>query len=221
MRAEPRRGPAVLVVDPALAGIERPRRRLERPRAKIVDEVDERRGSLERRRLVRYAHLECPETGMRSYVPPEARVVRRETGCRHALDEPLPVGIRLQGRRRTATRKKREHLGANRQHPRLTPFEVRRVRRQRQHEREPGEDCLHDAETRVGVGHSDVDVQAADSLPARSRAGVRNEVAVALGRGDVELGGNCGRVTVFVYKKRRGDGPRSGDPSPHWKDCFA
>src|SRR4051794_14509057 len=72
VRPEPRRRPAVLVVDAALCRVEWPRRRVERPRAEIVEEADERRRLLGGGRLVGCADLERPELRMRADVPPEA-----------------------------------------------------------------------------------------------------------------------------------------------------
>src|SRR3989441_5339842 len=51
VRSEARRGPAILLVDPTLGGLERPRRRLDRPLAERMHETDQGGGVLDRGRL--------------------------------------------------------------------------------------------------------------------------------------------------------------------------
>src|SRR5207244_9124307 len=93
VRPEAGRGPAVLLIDPPLRRVEPPRRSIERPRAEVSQEANEGTSPLERRRLVGRANLQRPELGMRSHIPPEARVRARQPGRDHVLDERLPLRI--------------------------------------------------------------------------------------------------------------------------------
>src|SRR5438046_2299926 len=81
---------AGLLVDPTLGGVERTRRRVDRPLAERMHETDQCAGVLDRGRLVRSTNLERSEPRMWADVPPEARVVARQAGRHHPLDETLP-----------------------------------------------------------------------------------------------------------------------------------
>ena len=91
-------------------------------------------------------------------------------------------------------RQQPQHLGANREHAGVPAFEVRGVRRQGEHDGQPGDDRLHDPERSLGVRHPDVDVQAADTLPPRGRTRVLDELAVAIDGRDLLLRRNAGRI---------------------------
>src|SRR5439155_3556668 len=69
VRSEARSGPAVLLVDTALGGLERPCRCFDRPRAERVYQTDQRAGALDRGRLVGHANFERSEAGMRANIP--------------------------------------------------------------------------------------------------------------------------------------------------------
>ena len=88
------------------------------------------------------------------------------------------------------------------------PCEVGRVRRQRDDDRQPRENRLHDAEARVRVRHPYVDVQPADALAPRRRARVGDEVLIALRRRDRLRGGDARRIRA-----------RGGDPQAAARSC--
>src|SRR5216683_4358549 len=80
VRSEARSGPAILLVDPTLGGVERTRRRFDRPLAERMHEPDQGTGVLDRGRLVRSTNLERSEARVWADIPPEARVVVRQAG---------------------------------------------------------------------------------------------------------------------------------------------
>src|SRR6266540_1654205 len=123
--AEAGGSPAILVVDATLARVEGTRWGIKSPLAQSAQQLHERGRALKRGRLVRGANLERSEAWVRTDVPPEARVVLRHPGCRHPLDERLPLRVIAEGRGRPVPGQKAEHLGADRQHPRLAALEVR------------------------------------------------------------------------------------------------
>src|SRR5439155_26751756 len=96
--------------------------------------------------------------------------------------------------RRTAARKEAENFRADRTHARVATLEIRGVRGERKHQWQPRQYGLHDAETCVRIRHADVDVESVDSLPPRGWSGVRDEVAVAILRRDLELRGDRRRM---------------------------
>src|SRR4029450_13750873 len=107
------------------------------------------------------------EARMRPNVPPKARVLRRHVEPREQLHEILPLGVGAKRRRRAAPGELREYLGAVRHQPRLLAGHVWRVRRQCEYDREPGQYALERVEACVRARHADMDVEPADSLPAR------------------------------------------------------
>src|SRR6266511_2299970 len=174
------RRPAVLLVDAALRRIVSTRRRLQRPRTQVPQQPDEGARPLERRRLVGRANLERPELRVRTNVPPEARVRARQPGRDHALDEGFPLRVGADRRRGAGARQEAEHLCADGEHPRFLTREVRRVRGEREHERQPGQDRLQHAKAVVRARHPDVDVQTAHALAPSARTRILDELAVAL-----------------------------------------
>src|SRR6266516_3011049 len=134
------------------------------------------------------------EARMWTHVPPETCVIVRQPGGGHPFDETLPLRIVTERRRCAVPWQEAEHLGADREHPGVAALEVRRVCRKGEHDGKPGQDRLHDAETGLGVGHADVDVQAADPLTSRGRAGVLDEIAVALDGRDLLLRRDARRI---------------------------
>ena len=176
-RPEAQRGPAVLGVVAAVG--RRGRLALEHGHAERLQQGGEGGGVLDRGRLVGRAHLERAEARVRPDVPPEARVAVGEADSDEALDERLPLRVGAEDRRRRSAGQLREHLGPRRGEARLLARQVGRVRRQREHERQPGQDALQRAHALLGAGHAHVDVQPADTLPPGRDAGVLDELAVA------------------------------------------
>src|SRR5947207_11633722 len=110
VRSDARSRPAILIVDPTLGGVERTRRRVDRPLAERMHETDQCAGVLDRGRLVRSTNLERSEPRMWADVPPEARVVARQAGRHHPLDETLPLRVIAECRRdRKSTRLNSSH----------------------------------------------------------------------------------------------------------------
>src|SRR5712691_12937871 len=96
-----------------------------------MHQTDQRTGTLDRGRLVRRANLERSESRMRADVPPKARVVVRQPGRRHPLDETLPLRVIAERRRRPMARQEAEHFGADREHPGVAPRNKANWRRER------------------------------------------------------------------------------------------
>src|SRR5262249_7268680 len=72
--------------------------------------------------------------------------------------------------------------------------EPRRVRGQGEHERQPRDELLDDAQARLRVGHADVHVQTLHALPARARPRVLDELAVVRLVGNRLLARDVGRL---------------------------
>src|SRR5262249_36523239 len=112
-------------------------------------------------------------------VPPKARVVVREPEADQPLDERLPRRVGAEGGGSAGTRKLCQDLRAVRREPGRPPGKVGRVRRDREHEREPGKNRFERPVTGFGARHADVHVQAADALPAGGYTGEADELLVA------------------------------------------
>src|SRR2546423_6187347 len=110
VRPEAGSGPAVLVVHAALARIETPCRRTERPLAQRMHEPDERARALDRSCLVGRSNLERSKARMKPDVPPEACVILREAGRRDPLDKRLPLRVVAERGRCAVTRKESQPL---------------------------------------------------------------------------------------------------------------
>ena len=111
-----------------------------------------------------------------------------------------------------------QDLGAVRQHPCLLTGEIGRVRRDREHDREPGEDALERVEARVRAGHADVDVEPAHALPPGRDPRVGDELGVPFFVGDLLLLGPAHGVTAgrghlqsALLGKRHGPPPELGE----------
>ena len=138
---------------------------------------------------------------MGTNVPPKTRVVVGEPEADQALDEALPSPVGAERRRRPGARQLRQHLGTVRGEPCCPTREKGRVRRQRQHERQPRQDRFEGRVTGVGGRHADVDVQPADALPARGDPGKADELLVARIGGDLlDAGGEI--VRLFMTQPR-------------------
>src|SRR5205823_3197452 len=104
-----------------------------------VQQLDERACQLNRGRLVGNAYLERPEARVRSDIPPEAGIAVGQSKLDEPLDERLPLRVGSEVRRGCRTRELREHCGTTRGQARLLAAEKRRVGREREKERQPGE----------------------------------------------------------------------------------
>ncbi len=102
---------------------------------------------------------------MRRYESASPRSTSRST-------KRLPVGVRVEDRRRAGAREQRQQLGARRGEPGLAPLEPGRVGGDGQQGRQPGKDELERRHARLGALDPDVDVQPAAHLPLRRRARV-------------------------------------------------
>ena len=106
---------------------------------------------------------------MRADVPPDARVILDHAEPREALDptpptpayEPNAGGALARG-------SSRQHGRAARSEARLAPADVRRVRRQREHEREPGQHALERSVAGLG-GRTSRRARAGRSRPGGAR----------------------------------------------------
>ena len=197
---EPAGRPAVLLVDAAVGRLGGGVR--ERPLREVAKELDERRADLERGRLVRHPDLERAEARVRPNVPPELRVVGGDAGSDEASDPPLPPGVGAEDRRRAAAWQLREDLGAVRRETGQATAQIRRVSRQRQHQRHPGQDRLERPQAVLGARHAEVDMDPVHALAARRYPRVADELAVALLVDDLELLRLC-------------EGMRAGSGQPH------
>ena len=128
---------------------------------------------------------------MRPNVPPEAGVAVREPEPDEALDERLPLRVGAEVRRRSGPGQLGQHLGPVRREAGFLSAEERRVRREREQYRQPGEHPLEREHALLGPGHPDMDVQAADGLPPRRDPGVLDELAVARVWSDLLCGGQA------------------------------
>src|SRR5204862_6642056 len=117
---------------------------------------------------------------VRTDVPPEHRVVARQPGADKAFDERLPLVVLAKPWGRAASRQLREDLGPIGGEPGLAADEVRRVRRDREQDREPGEDRLEAVHAGARARHADVHVQAVYATAAGRDARVITDRAVTL-----------------------------------------
>ena len=148
-RAEARGRPAVLRVVGA-AAIAEPRLAAGSPPSSAVAHIacssaanaDESRTSVGWSGI---AHLERPELRVRTHVPPDARVVLGDAERDEPLDPRLPLGVRRERRRRAGARQLGEHRRAVRRHAGQLAGEPGRVRREREHDRQPRQDRLEAA----------------------------------------------------------------------------
>ena len=145
VRPEARRRPAVLLVDAALAGIEL--------RAAATSSAQAQRSCSSRDERSRSARSTSPgrARGSRASRSADAGARPTRSSCSPSpgpvaairSTNRLPLRVVAERRRRAVPRQVAEHLGADREHPGLAPLEVRRVRREREHERQPRQDRLH------------------------------------------------------------------------------
>ena len=166
-------GPAVLRVEAAVG-----RPVFLEPGGHRLQERRERPRRLEPCRLVGDPDLERAEARMRTHVPPDTGDLVGEAELDEALDEPLPVRVAGEDRRRGASRQEREGLGARRAQARVLTRDVRRVGRERENERQPGQDGLERRHARLRALHADVHVEAGDVLPTRGRPRIVDELPV-------------------------------------------
>ena len=135
-----------------------------------------------------------PNFGCGPDVPPEPRVVGADAEPHEVVDERLPLLVGRERGRSAAPGQLCEHLGTVRLHAGLLAREIRRVGREREHDRQPRQDAFERVEARLGARHADVDVQAADALPPGRHARVGDELRVARLVGDLLVLGPAQRM---------------------------
>ena len=145
-RPEARRRPAVLLVEAPAGRVDLAARahRARSPRAPAAAPRTRRSA----RRAVGWSGIRSssvPKRRVRPDVPPVAGRVGRDAELREPLDVRLPARVGAERGRRAAPRQLGEHRRAARHQPRLLAREVRRVRREREHDRQPGQDALERA----------------------------------------------------------------------------